>query len=301
VITGHHSYYESKAFEYAKLMMRPIKFFPAVLICLLISACSTKIAYNYLDWILEWYAEDLVSLDYDQEWQLRRALAKELDWHRKKQLPLYVEGLDELKQAIDNGLTVDSLQKIYVKQEQGLHKLLIQVAPSMAQLLATLSDKQVTQLLENLEDQNQDLEEEYVDKPREKLIEQRTERMTDRVENWVGPLSDSQKQMIEEWSSQIKPTATQWMSNRRAWQEKLGLILRENRSGTDFKERLEKLFTGSQKAWPESYRVDFEYNRELVFNFFVNLVNNLTTEQRQHLFDEIAVLRNQLLELHNQQ
>jgi len=281
--------------------MRSIKLAPVAIFCLLLSACSTKMAYNYLDWILEWYAGDLVTLDYDQEWQLRKALTNELDWHRKKQLPLYAEGLDHLKQAIDNGLTVEELQKIYARQEQGLYELFIQITPSLSQLLATLSDKQVTELLENLEDQNQDLEEEYVDKPRQKLIELRIERLTDRVENWVGPLSNEQKQWIETWSSQVKPTAQQWIENRRAWQNRLGSILRENRSGTDFEEHLRKLFVNSQKTWPESYRVDFEYNRQLVFNLFVKLVNNLSTKQRQHLFDEIAVLRKQLMELHNQQ
>ena len=67
-----------------------------VLLCLLLSACSTKLAYNYLDWILEWYVADLVNLTEDQEWQLNDALTKELAWHRKQQLPLYIKSLDQL-------------------------------------------------------------------------------------------------------------------------------------------------------------------------------------------------------------
>ena len=70
------------------------------LLCLLLSACSTKLAYNYLDWILEWYVADLVNLTEDQEWQLNGALTRELVWHRKQQLPLYIKSLDELSDAI---------------------------------------------------------------------------------------------------------------------------------------------------------------------------------------------------------
>lgn len=277
-----------------------LKLVTTVFICLLISACSTKMAYNYLDWILEWYVGDLVTLDYDQEWQLRKALARELDWHRKKQLPLYINGLDDLKQAIDNGLAVEAVQQIYTNQEEGLNELIIQITPAIVQLLATLSDEQVEELLKKLEDQNQELEEEYVDKPREEVIEQHAERMIDRAENWVGPLTESQIKMIKEWSRQLRPTAAQWIANRRAWQARLGTILKEDRKGTDFVKHIQDLFVNTSKAWPDSYRADFEYNRQLVFGLIVKLENNLSDKQRQHLFDEIIVLRRQLTELHNQ-
>lgn len=280
--------------------MRP-KLVAIVFFCLLFSACSTKMAYNYLDWILEWYVGDLVTLDYEQEWQLRNAIARELNWHRKKQLPLYIKGLDDLNQAINNGLTVETLQQIYTDQEKGLTDLILQITPAMSQLLATFSDEQAKQLLENLQEQNLDLEEEYVDKPSEELNKQRIERMIDRAENWIGPLTDSQIKLITEWSPQIRPTATQWISNRRAWQARLGSILREKRFESDFDEHVEELFVNSSKAWPDSYHVDFEYNKHLVFSLIVSLEKNLSTKQRQHLFDEIAVLRRQLTELHNQQ
>ncbi|KPJ95204.1 MAG: hypothetical protein AMJ55_04480 [Gammaproteobacteria bacterium SG8_15] len=145
----------------------PVKLIASLLLCLLLGACSTKMAYNYLDWILEWYVGDLVSLSEDQEWQFRNALARQLDWHRKKQLPLYVKSLDDLRNAINNGLTVEALQRIYHDQENGLNELIKQITPTLSELLATLSDSQVEQLMENLEEQNQELEDEYVKKSRD--------------------------------------------------------------------------------------------------------------------------------------
>lgn len=278
----------------------PVKLIASLLLCLLLGACSTKMAYNYLDWILEWYVGDLVSLTEDQEWQFRNALARQLDWHRKKQLPLYVKSLDDLHNAIDNEFTFESLQRIYNEQEKGLNELIKQITPKLSELLVTLSDTQVEQLLENLEEQNQELEEEYVKKPGDELVTQRAERMIDRAENWVGTLSDSQTQLITSWSRQIRPTAEQWIANRRTWQTKLGGILREKRHTAHFNKHVEDLFVNSDKTWPSSYRADFEYNRNLVFTMLVNLENTLSDRQRQHLFEEIEVLRKQLTELHQQ-
>jgi hypothetical protein len=278
----------------------PVKLIASLLLCLLLGACSTKMAYNYLDWILEWYVGDLVSLSEDQEWQFRNALARQLDWHRKKQLPLYVKSLDDLHNAIDNEFTVEVLQRIYNEQENGLNELIWQITPTLSELLATLSDSQVEQLIENLEEQNQELEEEYVKKSRDELVAQRAERMVDRAENWVGTLNESQTQLITNWSRQIRPTAEQWIANRRAWQAKLDSSLRQKRHTADFNKYVEDLFVNSDKTWPDSYRADFEINRNLVFNMLVNLENTLSDRQRQHLFEEIAVLRKQLTELHQQ-
>ncbi len=277
-----------------------VKLTASLLLCLVLGACSTKMAYNYLDWILEWYVSDLVSLTEDQEWQFRRALAKQLDWHRKQQLPLYVKSLDDLRKAINSDLSVDALQQIYNEQQNGLEELIKQITPPMSQLLSTLSDSQVEQLLESLEEQNEELEEDYVKKPAEELVEQRAERIIDRAENWVGTLSDSQIQLIENWSRQIRPTAEQWIANRRAWQERLGSELRNHRHEENFNQHIEDLFVYSDKSWPSNYRVDFNYNRNLAMNMLVDLEKTLSDRQRQHLFDEIAVLRKQLNELHQQ-
>ncbi|KPJ95205.1 MAG: hypothetical protein AMJ55_04485 [Gammaproteobacteria bacterium SG8_15] len=116
----------------------------------------------------------------------------------------------------------------------------------------------------------------------------------------MGTLNESQTQLITNWSRQIRPTAEQWIANRRAWQTKLGSSLKEKRQTAEFNKYIEDLFVNSDRTWPDSYRTDFEYNRNLVFNMLVNLENALSDQQRQHLFEEIAVLRKQLTELHQQ-
>ena len=276
------------------------KYLISAILCLLLSACSTKLAYNYLDWILEWYVADLVNLTEDQEWQLNEALTKQLAWHRKQQLPLYVKSLDELTQGINNGLTVDLLQKLYSDQEKGWEQLKQQIAPTMAELFQTMSESQIEQLLDNLEDRNQELEEDYVNKPRDERIKQRTERMIDRIENWTGSLNESQTQLIARWSQQIRPLSKQWIANRRTWQTELGSIIKQYRNTPEFAVLIEKLFLNDRKAWTEPYHSAYQYNLLLTMTMFVDLEKQLSDQQRQHLLDEIVVLRKQINELHNQ-
>ncbi|WP_455219823.1 DUF6279 family lipoprotein, partial [Kaarinaea lacus] len=260
----------------------------SVLLSLLLSACSTKLAYNYLDWILEWYVADLVNLTEDQEWQLNEVLTKELAWHRKQQLPLYLKSLDSLSHAINTELTTEVLQQLYDEQNTGWEQLKQHIAPTMAQLFKTMDDSQITQLLDNLEERNQELEEDYVNKPRAERIKQRTERMVDRIENWTGPLNESQSELIAEWSQTIKPLSSQWIANRRTWQAELGTTIRQYRHAPGFSARIENLFMIDHKFWTESYQSAYQFNLRLTMVMFVNLEKQLTDRQRQHLLDEIA-------------
>lgn len=271
-----------------------------VFLCLLLSACSTKLAYNYLDWILEWYVADLVNLTEDQEWLLNDALTEELAWHRKQQLPLYIKSLDELSHAINNGLTIKLLKKLFTDQNTGWEQLKLHIAPTMAELFKTMDESQIEQLLDSLEERNQELEEDYVNKPPDERIMQRTERMVDHIENWTGSLNESQTQLISEWSQQIRPLSSQWIANRRAWQAELGSTIKQYRNTPEFSVHIENLFMVDHKFWTESYQTAYRYNLHLTMAMFVSLEKQLTDRQRQHLLDEIAVLRKQIKELHNQ-
>lgn len=276
------------------------KIFSCILICLLLSGCTTKLVYNYLDWILEWYVADLVTLTEDQEWLLTDALTKELAWHRKQQLPSYIKSLDELIVAINSGLTIERAQQLYNDQEKRWEILKQRITPTMAELFKTMNESQVDQLLEGLEEKNQEMEEKYVEKPLNERIEQRTERMTDFIENWTGSLAESQTQLIADWSRQIKQTSNQWITNSRAWQAELGSTIRQYRHTPEFTARIEDLFMNNRKFWSKSYQSAYEHNLHLTIAMLVNLEKQLSDRQRQHLLDEIVVLRKQINDLHNQ-
>jgi len=193
-------------------------------------ACSSKVAYHYLDWIIEWYIADYVTLDDTQEWLLRDALKKGLSWHKSSQLPLYVSSLDQLKGDIESELTQQELLA-YVDTYNGFWlNIRTYVIPAAMNLLTTLTPEQINQLMENLEEKNQEHEDEYANKPIETRYKERSERMIERLEHWIDDLSPAQRRTVQQWSRELKPISKQWIANRRHWQQQFLTRLYQKRT-----------------------------------------------------------------------
>lgn len=269
-----------------------------ITISLLTASCSTKLAYNYLDWALEWYAGKYVSLNDDQQWLLSTTIEKSLKWHRQTQLPTYVNSLDQLIENIKGELSLSKLKRIYATNENYWRTVKQHTAPLIAELLLNLSDKQVQELFENLEEQNLELEQEYVNKPDGDLIEQRAERMIDRLEEWIDDLDKKQEKIVFEWSRQYYPLSDRWIMNRRVWQNAFEEAFKYRESAPDtFRERVIDLMQNSRQFWTLEHKRLFQSNIELTLSMLAEIHSTLTDDQRDYLIDEIRSLRNQFDEL----
>ena len=269
------------------------------LLCsILITSCSTKFAYNYLDWALEWYAGKYVSLDDEQQWLLNSTIEKSLKWHRKTQLPTYVNSLDLLIDDIKGEITLSKLKVVYETNEKYWNTVKQHSAPLIAELLLNLTDDQVNEMFENLEEQNQELEQEYVSKPREALIEQRAERMIDRLEDWIDYLDKKQKKIVLEWSQQYYPLSDRWIMNRRVWQKAFEETFKHRKKDPEyFRERVTDLLQNSRQFWNLKHRRLFQSNIELTLSMLAEIHSTLDKDQRDYLLEEIRSLRNQFEEL----
>ncbi|MGD8558091.1 MAG: DUF6279 family lipoprotein [Gammaproteobacteria bacterium] len=282
------------------LTKKPAKYIAllaGLILCLLLSACTTKIAYNYLDWAVEWYVDDLVTLNGDQEWMLTNAVEQELLWHRQTQLPHYVDLLDQLHANVQEGMATEDFRYMFNNGEKHWLILKHHTIPTITALLKSLTDSQVEELLSNLEEKNQQLEEEFVDKPKNERVQQRFERMTDRIESWTGSLNDQQVELVQRWSRKVKPLSHQWIAIRRTWQANLGQILRNHRDKPAFDKLIHDLFYNSRKYWPTWYHDAYYHNIHLTLQMMTKVTKQLTEQQKQHVLDEIKRLRNNLHEL----
>lgn len=257
--------------------------------------------YNYLDWIVDWYVTDLVTLNDEQDWLLNDAIKSELSWHRKHQLPFYIESLEQLEKNIQAGLKKNQLEDFYKIHEQGWMDLKRRLTPTFTRLLKTLSINQIRELEQNLKEQEDDLADEYVNKPADELISRRSERTIDKIEKWTGSLNDQQIQLIQKWSSKVKPAAKTWIDTRRQWQANLIKILRYNRDQPDYNNLMQDLFYNSRKFWPAWYHDAYYQNVDMTLTMFTELINQLTAKQKQRLLKRINSLKNQIVELYDEQ
>ena len=60
--------------------------------------------------MMVWYLNSYFTLDDAQEDQLRDAVQRNFEWHRRTQLPKYAEFARQLEQDAESGLTVEILE-----------------------------------------------------------------------------------------------------------------------------------------------------------------------------------------------
>jgi len=118
------------------------------------TACSTKLAYNNLDWIVSWYVDDYVTLTSTQEKQLDSSIESLLLWHRKTELQNYVVQIKYIKIDLNNGIKQATIKNYINALKQFWNAILLKAEPEMMQLAYSLSDKQATELLAEIEQQN---------------------------------------------------------------------------------------------------------------------------------------------------
>ena len=86
----------------SKDIRRTLPFRPlcTLLLAVCLVACSTSFAYNRLDWLIVWYANDYVDLSREQKGFLKARLEPVLEWHRHEELLTCIDLLDRIEKDL---------------------------------------------------------------------------------------------------------------------------------------------------------------------------------------------------------
>ena len=96
---------------------------PLVSIFLLASCNTTKIFYNYGDFLISWQVDNYFDLtDTQTEW-IEKKSRFHLDWHRKKELPNYKEFLTKIKENAIDGVSMSELENAFSMYETSRDKV----------------------------------------------------------------------------------------------------------------------------------------------------------------------------------
>ncbi len=252
-----------------------------VLVCAFaLSGCSTKITYNFLDWWMGWLVRDYVTLERGQRREVRAAIDSFHDWHRNTQLPLYADTLAQLQADLRRpDFSGDELEKYGEAMAGFWETALQQLSPAVVSLAASLSQRQVRQVHDNLEKQRLEFAEDYVEPGVEELQKQRAERVQDTLQSAVGRLNDEQKQMIRLWSEQIRPIAAFSIDLRVLWQEEFLQVMADRGETQDFAQRIDALMFYTDR-WPDEYRQAVDHNEALTYRLMADLNRSLTQKQQ---------------------
>ena len=264
---------------------------------LFLAACSPAWYYPHLDWLLPWYIRDYVTLDQTQQSELENRLGRQLEWHCRTQLPAYAGFLRSVKRDFENPEHTASLQQFqayYGMLQIYWKELLASIAPDVADLLMSASDLQIDALFRKIEADNRKLEGKYVDPPLEEIVQQRDDRMSERLGVWIGDIEDGQKSAIREWSNQLGTYGAAWMANRRALQQRFRALLAGRTDNPDFKVQFIALLTAPKSTPEAAYSAQVAHRTTLTLDLLTRIAASLTTEQRRHLLDHLTGLADDL-------
>jgi len=264
-----------------------------MLTLLLITACGPRWYYHQLDWMIPWYVDDYLALDSDQRSVLEIRLARQLNWHCRTQLPEYAAFLKSVRQEFENPdrpVTREQFAHHLESLEQYWKDLMAQIGPDVADILLTVSDDQIEELYRNIEKDNLERQRTYVDPPAHEIVQNRANRMVDRLEKWIGNLTSAQYAAVEEWSQDMGASTDQWLANRRRTQQAFRNLIATRALDPAFKEKFTALLVSPEGVRTEAYQAQLDRNIALVLDMLAEIAKTLTDDQRFHLLAYIESL-----------
>jgi hypothetical protein len=252
--------------------------------CLLLTGCSAaRIVYNQLDWVIVWYLNGYFSLNEQQEDQLRESVSRNLEWHRKTQLPEYAKFARKLDQDLHGVMTKEDLDQYYATMIELWDAFMVQSMPDVSAFFLSLDQEQIDEFIENLEENNQELWDDFAGETPAERTERRGKQAIKGFKRAIGRLSDDQKELVLSYTRNMHDVSGEWMASRRAWQADFHSLLRNRPPEPEFNERLFVLMMQPNQQDDEDYRVKVEENRAMVFSMFLALIDSLDDQQRNRL------------------
>ena len=250
---------------------------------LLLSACSTvQLGYNSADVLLRWRGEQYFDFQGEQSDAYAARVGNLMRWHRANALPEYARSAEEAAQRIARGLSREDLVWGYDSIRGHVNALLRAAAGEVAGLLDQLTPAQMENLERRLARDNRDFEKEQLSGTPEERRAQRVKRSIERLEDWVGELTDGQLERVRRYGARAPLTAEFRDRERRRLQRELVEMLKAREAGA----RL----AGFVVQWDSHRAPDHDRasraNLEECFSMLLDLERTLTSAQR-----EKAVLR----------
>ena len=263
-----------------------------ILILFSLSGCTTKLIYKNLDWLTYWYVDDYIDFTDKQEALFEQHLDAWLIWHKKEELPLYLNHFNELARDINRQqLNADRLTYHQQKFLNHWLRLKTQMIPGLVSIAPLLSESQIVDLFKEIDNTNDKIREEFTENLNKPLKQQKKialKKRTKMVKSWLGKLNNQQEVLIENTYGQYHANRALWLDYRVRYQISVRALFDRGDKGEIFQTELTELL-----MFPEVFKENIltqrnNENAAQFKRFLLNLDATLSKKQRQHLVEEIS-------------
>jgi len=252
----------------------------AALTLTLLSGCSvTRLAYNNADVYLRWQADHYFDLQGGQAEDLDRGLVVFLAWHRSTALPQYARLAEEAAARAQRGIRPEDLEWSYDAVQAQVREALGAGAAESAALLDRLEPGQIDHLEQRLAEVNRDFAKELIQGTMEERHRRRVKRNVERLEEWFGPLSETQVERVQRYSARAPFSAELRDRDRKRRQAEFLAMLRAREAKPRLAKWVQDWEGGRAPAYAEAARA----TRAEYVSLLLDLDRTLAAEQRAHL------------------
>lgn len=276
-------------------LVGPFRLFTSFLLVsmALLSGCAAvKFAYEEGDTFTLLWSSRYISLDKEQTAFARPRLEAWFQWHRTTQLPDYAQLAAQLQKQVDAPVTAPEMEAVEKEVRERYHRMIDRALPDLAELALRLREDQLPQLQKKFDANDTAYRSDFVDASPERRKKDFYTKELERFEYWYGSLSGQQKAALRRASDALPIDPTLWLSERRAREQELVVILYEiaqkKPAPATVIEMLGKYAARLETSPDPTHRRYIEAldqaNREL----YMNMANLMTAEQRQHAVEKLG-------------
>ena len=251
------------------------------------SGCTTKLAYDFLDWGLYWELKDYVKFTRDQRLLVKDEISQLIDWHRSEELPQYADQLEKLSKELKSGITVEQLEESYNNLRDSWQRIVIKTLPATVDIISNLNDEQVNDFFEMLIEKEGDDAKKIEKGTNARTLKKREAYVSKKIVGVIGKLNEDQKSLIAQWALSMKPTKELSLAQAIQWRTRMQPVLAERHNKQQLENNLMVLFANPDQLRSTSYRRVIEKNKRLIMLLLFDLNQTLTNQRRSKLVKKL--------------
>ena len=248
-----------------------------LLLSALLAGCSSlRLAYENADTYARWRIDSYVTLQGEDADALDERIDEFHAWHRRHELPKLAGLAKQASQRLDAGLSPADLVWGYDSLKARTSESLRKGAELVAPLLDRLTPEQIAQIERRMAEDNRKFFRDRLRGSESERREKRARFVVDRLEDWVGKLTQAQVDRVREFSARAPLTDELRDRDRKRLQRDIIAIVRAREAVKRLPERAASWERGREPA----FAAQLDAWRQEYFAMVLDVERSLTAEQR---------------------
>ncbi len=244
---------------------------------LLCGCGAMRLAYENADSYVRWRVAGYLDLNGPHADELDERIGAFHAWHRARALPQYARIASEAARRLDDGVSPEDLVWGYDSLVAQARESLREAGRHVAPLLDRLDAGQLKHIEKGFAEDDRRFAREYLRGSEEDRRKRRVKRLVQRLEDWVGRLSESQLERVRQFAERVPQDEALRDRDRKRMQAQFLEIVRSRQAEARLPEFLARWREGRDPA----YAAASEAHRRELQSLLLDLDRTLSPAQRE--------------------